>query len=113
MKIKSGMEEDYKKAYDNNTDPYGHAVFTFLERWAELMEKDIKASGNAEMSIEKHAEELSYKANTEGITGFMYGCAVNVLAHCWEYGEILRKWHNHEYHYDGDGVVNPAILTIG
>lgn len=27
--------------------------------------------------------------------------------------EELRKWHNKEYNYEGDGVVNPAILTIG
>ena len=48
-----------------------------------------------------------------GITGFMYGCAVNALSQLWEYGEELRKWHNKEYNYNGDGVVNPAILTVG
>ena len=52
------------------------------------------------------------KADTEGITGFMYGCAVNILSQCWEYGEVLRKWHNKEYDYEGDGVVNPAIMTV-
>jgi hypothetical protein len=24
----------------------------------------------------------------------------------------LRKWHNKEYNYEGEGTVNPAILTI-
>ena len=43
----------------------------------------------------------------------MYGCAVSILSQCWKYGEELRKWHNKEYNYDGDGVVNPAVLTIG
>lgn len=42
----------------------------------------------------------------------MYGCAVNILAQCWKYGEELRKWHNKEYNYNGNGVVNPAVLTI-
>lgn len=27
--------------------------------------------------------------------------------------EFLRKWHNKEYGYDGDGVVNPAVITVG
>ena len=60
-----------------------------------------------------NAERCGFKADEEGITGFMYGCAVNILSQCWEYGEYLRKWHNKEYNYDGDGVVNPAIMTIG
>jgi hypothetical protein len=42
----------------------------------------------------------------------MYGGAVSILAQCWEYGEDLRKWHNKEYDYEGDGTVNPAVVTI-
>ena len=60
-----------------------------------------------------NADRLSREADTEGITGFMYGCAVSILSKCWVYGEYLRKWHNKEYGYDGDGVVNPAIMTVG
>lgn len=37
---------------------------------------------------------------------------VELVLHSWKYGEFLRKWHNGEYNYDGDGVVNPAILSI-
>lgn len=48
-----------------------------------------------------------------GHKGFMYGVAVSILSQCWEYGECLRKWHNKEYGYDGDGVVNPAVITVG
>jgi len=48
----------------------------------------------------------------DNLTGFMYGCAVNILSQCWEYGEQLRKWHNKQYDYDGNGVVNPAVLKI-
>ena len=58
------------------------------------------------------AESTSHEADVEGITGFMYGCAVSVLSNVWEYGDELRKWHNKEYDYEGDGVVNPAILTV-
>lgn len=59
-----------------------------------------------------NADKLSYDADTEGITGFMYGCAVSILSQCWEYGQYLRKWHNKEYGYDGMGVVNPAVMSL-
>lgn len=62
--------------------------------------------------IVDNADKLSNEADAEGITGFIYGCAVGILLQCWKYGEFLRKWHNGEYNYDGDGVVNPAILSI-
>lgn len=62
--------------------------------------------------IVDNADKLSNEADVEGITGFIYGCAVSILSQCWKYVEFLRKWHNGEYNYDGDGVVNPAILSI-
>lgn len=113
MKFKPGMEKKYQEGYNNNLDPYGHGVYTFAERWAKLMEKDIEDCGGPTAAVIANFERRSHQADTEGITGFMYGCAVSILSDCWEYGEILRKWHNKEYGYEGDGVVNPAILTIG
>lgn len=114
MKILKGKEQEYKDWYNNNLDAYSHACFTYAERWAELMENVIENSEDSPMKvIIKRADDLSGIADTEGITGYMYGCAVSILSQCWEYGELLRKWHNKEYDYDGDGVVNPAILTIG
>lgn len=110
MKFAKGKEENWAIWVGNNRDPYGRGVITFCERWADLMEHDIETSG-----MEKAValfEERSHQADTEGITGFMYGCAVHVLADVWKYGEVLRKWHNKEYNYEGDGVVNPAILTV-
>ena len=58
------------------------------------------------------AEKTSNDADKEGITGFMYGCAVQALVAFWEHGEELRQWHNGKYGHYGDGVVNPAILTF-
>jgi hypothetical protein len=56
--------------------------------------------------------------DAEGITGFMFGCAVLVLAKCWKYGEALRRWHNRDTQIgtEGDhanetgGVLNPALI---
>lgn len=112
MKIKSGQEKAYKDWFDKNVDPYGRGCFTYAERWAELLEKKIDEVGNVQNAIIDNADRLSHEADIEGITGFMYGMAVNILSQCWEYGEELRKWHNKEYDYDGDGVVNPAVLTV-
>lgn len=112
MKIKAGKEEYYQAGLDANQDFYGRGVYTYLERWADLMEAKIQNGVDPEAVIVNHAERLSHQADTDGITGFMYGCAVAILSEVWEYGDILRMWHNKEYDYDGNGVVNPAILTI-
>ena len=113
MKILKEKEQDYQVGYNNNLDSYGHAIYTFAERWAELLEKAIEEStDNPQKVIVDNADKLCTKADLEGITGFMYGAAVSILSQCWEYGEYLRKWHNKEYDYEGDGVVNPALLTI-
>jgi hypothetical protein len=114
MKVLEGKEKEYKEWYDKNADAYGRACFTYAERWAEMMEDLIDRNPDKSLKdiiIEK-AEETSHKANEEGITGFMYGCAVSILSECWMYGEELRIWHNAIYHYDGSGVVNPAVITI-
>lgn len=112
MKIRPGKEEWWQEGLSNNQDFYGLGVYNYAVRWADLMEKDIEEKGDAQKAIVENAEKRSHEANTDGITGFMYGCAVGILSEAWEYGEILRKWHNKEYGYEGDGVVNPAILTV-
>ena len=113
MKIKKGKEQEYKEWYNNNSDPYGHACFTYAERQAELLEEVIEQSSDkVSKVIYENAETLGDKANVEGITGFMYGATVSILATCWEYGEELRKWHNKQYNYRGSGVVNPAIVRV-
>lgn len=113
MKIRKGKEKEYKGWYGKNNDPYGRACFTYAERWAELLEEKINNYDNIMNCIVDNADRLGREADTEGITGFMYGCAVSILSQCWEHGEYLRKWHNKEYGYDGDGVVNPAIIGVG
>lgn len=100
-----------------NTDPYGSACVRYAELWGRLMQVRIARGEN----LDQCAEETSHIANTDGITGFMYGCAVGMLAKAWEYGEQLRRWHNlkHQIQHEGEeanktgGVLNPALLTIG
>ena len=82
-----------------------------------MMERHIDAG----TPLEKCADPDSHEADTEGITGFMYGCAVGALARFWVHGEALRKWHNlkTQLGHEGEkanetgGVLNPALLNIG
>ena len=100
--------EKYEGWKNKNTDPYGACTFRYAETWANLMEIKIKEG----FIIKDIADQTSHDADTEGVTGFMYGTAVSILTKYWEHGEELRKWHNKEYDYKGNGVVNPAIITI-
>ncbi len=107
--------EAWTKAVAINDDPYGSGVIRYAERWADLMEAAM-AGGAALADI---ADSTSHEADTEGITGFMYGAAVATLSRCWVHGEELRRWHNldTQLHDEGEranetgGVLNPAILT--
>ena len=115
--MKTINEKEYNDWKEKNNDPYGAAAFRYAERWAELMETKM-ANGEKLSDI---AEATSHEADDEGITGFMYGCAVVVLAKCWENGEELRRWHNIHTQIGNEGeranatgkVLNPALLNIG
>ena len=101
-------KEKWETFVNANRDPYGSGCVRYAERWANMMEREIEKG----KSVVEIADQTSNEADTEGITGFMYGCAVSILSQVWEHGEELRRWHNKEYGYNGDGTVNPAILTI-
>lgn len=83
-------EADWNEAKANNQDPYGAATFRYAENWARIMQKRIAAGD----TVAQAATATQYLADPEGISGFMYGCAVQALAHCWIHGEELRAWHN-------------------
>lgn len=109
--------EGWEKAKAANSDPYGGAVMTYAQRWARMMEARM-AKGERIADI---ADECSHLADEEGITGFMYGAAVSMLARVWKHGEALRLWHNlktqlrdeGEKANESGGVLNPACLSIG
>ena len=84
-------EAFWQNQVEINDDPYGTATVKYAERWADLMETRM---GGDELVLPSIAKQASHDADTEGITGFMYGCAVSLLASAWEHGEALRRWHN-------------------
>lgn len=98
MKYKD--EEFYKKGFAaQKGEGYGERCYTYAKDWAELMEARM-AKGE---TLESCAAVTSHEADTDGITGFMYGMAVSILAKCWEHGEELRRWHNlsTQIHHEG------------
>ena len=118
MKIKAGMESDYIEYQRiNSADPYSNRCVTYGEEWADLMEAKLQAGDK----LEDIAEQTSRDADTDGITGFMYGAAVSGLSKFWEHGEQLRRWHNlkTQIGHEGEranengGTLNPALLVIG
>lgn len=70
----------------NSNDGYGRAIFSYAEKWADLMEERI----NAGAKLEDIAEKTSHEADTEGITGYMYGAAVSILSEHWIMGAELK-----------------------
>lgn len=91
-----------------NTDDYGAAVFRFAEKWANKMEEL-----SPDKFSEKVANETQFSCDGEGITGFMFGAAVAILAKCWIYGDDIKKWHNKKMGQpDAKGVVNPALMVM-
>ena len=97
-----------KMVKENSRDPYGICIVTYARRWAKLMQTLIEDGS----SLEEVAEQSSYDADLEGVTCFMYSQALSSLCKSWKYGEELRQWHNKEYGYAGEGIVNPAFMTI-
>jgi hypothetical protein len=88
MKYKN--EEAWKKGKAVNSDFYGAGIYAYAEKWADMMEAELSEG----KSLKDIAEKTSYAADTDAITGFMYGAAVSVLSEVWEHGEELRRWHN-------------------
>ena len=92
------------------------SIATYAERWARLMQLDM-ANGK---TLEDVAEATSHEADLEGMSGFTYGIAVQLLAQSWIHGDQLRRWHNLATQIGHEGeraneagtVLNPALLTI-
>jgi hypothetical protein len=101
--------EDFEAFKAKNTSPYDAAIIKYSDQWGRLMQYEM----NNGKSLEEIAKDTSNEADYGiGITGYMYAMAVKILSSFWEFGEQLRVWHNKSYDYEGDGIVNPAVLNI-
>ena len=89
---------------------YAATIVRCAERWADLMEADMKLGS----TIAVCAESCFKVADTWGITCNQYGVAVNYLASFWVHGRELNDWHNGQYGVGPgkESTVNPALLII-
>ena len=116
-RMEIGDADAWEKTRAANADGYGGAVVSYAERWARLMQVEMSEG----RTISATAKQASHNADLEGITGFMYGCAVAILSKCWKHGEDLRRWHNIDTQLGNEGekanetggVLNPAVLSLG
>jgi len=119
MKIREQEQAGWDKGRENNQDEYGKCIYDYAEQWANLMEERM-AKGEQLEAIADETSHIVDQRDGFGITGFMYGCAVQLLAGFWEHGEALRRWHNlktqlgneGEKANESGGVLNPALLTV-
>lgn len=118
--MKTKNQELWDRCVANNTDPYGKCCVDFTRAWAEEMEARLEAGATVADCAKAACTEVDNRPGM-GITGYMYGCAVGMLAECWEHGEELRRWHNIDTQIGDEGeranergtVLNPALLSIG
>lgn len=117
----------WKTFREVNTDPYGAGCVSYAESWALLLEEAIDRARavlgeiDPAVVIRDQAKALSHEADYDGITGFMYGAAVAMLAQCWVHGDALRRWHNLDTQIGSEGVranesggvLNPALISVG
>ena len=83
-------EKAWKKSVQVNTDPYGSGVVRYAERWGKLMQVEMRKQG-ASVLIKNIVEATKFKADNEGMSGFSWSCARNLLIQCWKHGAELGK----------------------
>ena len=114
--VKKKKYDQWKKTNENDGTGYGAMIFAYAEGWAKVMQKEFQERNIENPDVATmiaHAENCSKLLDFYGITGFMYGAAVAILAQHWKYGEALRKWHNKEWgHENTEGTVNPAMFVL-
>lgn len=105
-------DEEAKKEWNQlvkiNRSDCGSTIMRFARRWAKYMQVLI-SEGKQVADI---AEETSHICDIDGVSSNMFACVVESLVRTWKYGKELHEWHKKEYGYEGDGVVNPAVVNV-
>lgn len=86
---------DFQTYVESNDPPYGKCAADYARAWAD----EIEARMERGESLTDCADPASHDVEKRpgfGITGFVYGVAVSMLAQTWKHGDELRRWHNPE-----------------
>lgn len=100
---------EWAKLVENNKDEYGKACVDVAREVMRLL--DERPGDFDTHSIISEADKNASGADA-GITGFMACCVAQMVADCHSRGEEFRRKWNESYGASGEGVVNPAILTL-
>ncbi len=103
---------DWKLAVANNQDSYGNAVIKVAERIMEILDTEDTPlkngyGANTAYSLLCRADE---EVRAGGITGFMAGCAANIIFQLHPRGNEFKDSFNGKNKCEG--VINPAVITI-
>ena len=112
MRIKN--EEAWNGWVKANDDPYGGCCVRVAKRVMEILDEDTTPLHDGYWPDVHTPHGIICKADNDidagGITVAMAGFVAQMISTCHERGEEFRKIWNKEY--AGEGVVNPAIITI-
>lgn len=112
MKINTEWLEQQKLGEDGKaeTDPYVSAIVKVGEKVVDLLEalpEDQPVDANA-LILEAD------KFYDEGITGNMAAYIAMIATKCHSRGEEFKKsWNKHNGDENREGVINPAVVTMG
>lgn len=95
---------EWQKYIDLNQDSYGFGVIEVASKLGKNLDDGMTPEA---------AEKAAVKGS--GITGYMMGIVAQVIWTLHPKGEEFKKYFNAEFGADPDaeGIVNPAIMTIG
>ena len=120
MKFKKGMANEYDKEkqltineVDIFSEDYVRYVFDKCEEWAEEIEQHYPFDGDTTEEQFCDVAWETLKKIDDGMSAFQFGLIVSLLNKYWVYGDLLRKCHNKQYGVESEGVVNPAVISIG
>ena len=114
MKLKN--EKLWNDYVEKNQDSYGGCCVNVAIQVMELLDKDPTPLHSGYSPDIHTPHGLICKADKDidagGITGFMAGSVAYMISGCHERGEEFRKAWNGDYGYEGEGVINPALVTV-
>lgn len=103
MKIKEGLESDYKKYVQINEDPYSAACVKAGERVGALLDEG------------KSADDALEGLKGDDLSGAMAGAAIAGVVNFHPRGDELKVAWNKDCGGTGEekGTIDPSIITIG
>lgn len=104
MKVKEGLEEQYAKYVEvNSQDEYSKACITAGEAFGQALDEG-KTCEEAEAAM---------LAAEDGLTGYMVGAVISAMNKFNPRGDEVREWWNNRFNVSHPtGTVNPAIITV-